>query len=186
MPEAISGSHGHNALFRVACVLVNGFAMSDAEAWAVLLDYNERCQPPWNEGELRHKLSEARKVTHQHPRGHLLGSDGKVAPPPPPPRILGRRILKESLRAPLPEAESVATVAKKDPESYKDSETSVATVAKSLKPPPFVDWKARSCPVCWRKWARALCPGGCICTGDVQLGTQRWWKQGTSIYRIST
>jgi hypothetical protein len=99
MPEAISGSHGHNALFRVACVLVNGFAMSDDEALSILWSYNERCQPPWNERELRHKLSEARKVTHQHPRGHLLGRDGKVAPPPPPPRILGRRILKESLRA---------------------------------------------------------------------------------------
>jgi hypothetical protein len=161
-------------------VLVNGFAMSDDEAWAVLLDYNARCQPPWSESELRHKLSEARKVTHQHPRGHLLGRDGQISsPPPPPPRILGRRILKESLRAPKDSEPTVASVAEKVPESDKDSEISVASVAEVVPPSPLVDWKARSCPVCWWKWGRALRNGGCICTGDVQLGTKRSpeWKQ---------
>jgi hypothetical protein len=55
----------------------------------------------------------------------------------------------------------------------------VASVAESVKAPPelvkvpsFVDWKTRSCPVCWRKWGRALLPGRCICTGDVKVGTQ--------------
>ena len=29
LPPAISGSRGHNALFHVACVLVNGFDLAD-------------------------------------------------------------------------------------------------------------------------------------------------------------
>ena len=72
LPAAISGSRGHDALFRVACILVNGFALQDAEAWPILLEYNTRCLPPWNERELRHKLAEARKVVHRESAGHLI------------------------------------------------------------------------------------------------------------------
>ena len=36
LPAAISGSRGHDALFRVACILVNGVALQDAEAWPIL------------------------------------------------------------------------------------------------------------------------------------------------------
>jgi hypothetical protein len=88
LPAAISGSRGHDALFRVACVLVNGFDMQDAEAWPILLEYNARCLPPWSERELRYKLEQARKAPHQRPAGHLLGTQRKSDPPPP--RILGR------------------------------------------------------------------------------------------------
>lgn len=34
--------------------------------------YNQRCQPPWSQKELRHKFSEAQKAKHREPRGHLL------------------------------------------------------------------------------------------------------------------
>ena len=77
MPPAISGSGGHDALFRVACVLTNGFALSDEQAWSILQEYNARCQPPWSQRELRHKLSEARRVSHLKPLGHLLRKRGK-------------------------------------------------------------------------------------------------------------
>jgi hypothetical protein len=46
LPVAISGSRGHDALFRVACVLVNGLDLTDTEAWPILLEYNARCLPP--------------------------------------------------------------------------------------------------------------------------------------------
>ena len=75
MEEAISGQGGHSTTFKAACVLVHGFALSVEEALPLMLEYNERCVPPWTEKELRHKLTDAAKVTnHQHPRGHLLGS----------------------------------------------------------------------------------------------------------------
>ena len=98
LPEAISGSGGHHALFRVACVLVNGFDLSDTEAWSILVEYNSRCLPPWSDRELRHKLSEARKVTHCEPAGHLIGNRSNLScrpEPDKPPRILGRITLRE-------------------------------------------------------------------------------------------
>lgn len=78
MEPAISGSGGHNATFRAACVLIHGFALDESDAWDVLCEYNGRqCVPPWSERELRHKLESARDcTTHEKPRGHLLG-DGR-------------------------------------------------------------------------------------------------------------
>ena len=89
MPPAISGSGGHDALFRVACVLTNGFALSDEQAWSILQEYNARCQPPWSQRELPHKLSEVRKVSHLKSLGHLLSEGGKITPQSSsPPRVL--------------------------------------------------------------------------------------------------
>ncbi len=62
MPAAVSGQGGHNQTFAVACVLVQGFGLSQQEAWALLKDYNARCQPPWSEKELWHKLEDAEKA----------------------------------------------------------------------------------------------------------------------------
>ena len=63
MPEAISGSGGHDALFAVASALIHGFDLPEADAWQILIEYNARCLPPWSERELRHKLS-CRHQTH--------------------------------------------------------------------------------------------------------------------------
>ena len=59
-PPAIAGSKGHNATFRVACRLV-GFGLTDAQTLELLREFNARCQPPWTEKELRHKVQDARK-----------------------------------------------------------------------------------------------------------------------------
>lgn len=59
MPVAIAGAGGHAATFAVARRLVADFELSDSDAWAVLGEYNLRCQPPWSERELRHKLASA-------------------------------------------------------------------------------------------------------------------------------
>lgn len=58
VPGAISGAGGHNATFAIACKLVE-FGLSPADAWRLLLEYNQRCQPQWSEGELRHKMEDA-------------------------------------------------------------------------------------------------------------------------------
>ncbi|MBN2069593.1 MAG: AAA family ATPase [Opitutales bacterium] len=62
IPGAISGQGGHNQTYTVACVLIQGFALSTEDAWRLLLEYNQRCQPAWTEKELWHKLESAQKA----------------------------------------------------------------------------------------------------------------------------
>lgn len=69
MPPAISKQGGHNQTFRVACVLVLGFELTQDEAMAVLSEYNLRCQPPWSERELLHKVQSASQQPGE--RGYL-------------------------------------------------------------------------------------------------------------------
>jgi hypothetical protein len=58
MAAGISGAGGYDQTFAVACALVK-FGLSPDDAWPLLLEYNQRCQPQWNERELRHKLDDA-------------------------------------------------------------------------------------------------------------------------------
>lgn len=71
-PPAVSGANGHNQTFEVACRLLNGFALSIADAQSLMREYSSRCQPPWTESEIVHKIEDAEKVSHQLPRGHML------------------------------------------------------------------------------------------------------------------
>ena len=76
MRPAITGQGGHDATFAVACVLVHGFDLSINEAMGVFSDYNTRCDPPWRENELFHKLQTADTwPKHDKPRGHLIGPE---------------------------------------------------------------------------------------------------------------
>ena len=95
-PPAISGQGGHNATFHVAAVLVHGFALGEADALALLGEWNGSCVPPWSDGDLRHKIKSAANTVHLLPRGHLLGDDAKrgkpgstkpLPPPPPKPKF---------------------------------------------------------------------------------------------------
>jgi hypothetical protein len=61
IPSAVSGSGGHNQTFSVAMCLVEGFALSTSEARPLLADYAARCQPPWTERDVDHKLADAEK-----------------------------------------------------------------------------------------------------------------------------
>ena len=70
---AVSGQHGHNSLFKVAVILVWGFALTVDEAWPYILQFNSRCLPPWSEYDLRRKLTQAlTHKGHSKPRGYLL------------------------------------------------------------------------------------------------------------------
>ena len=75
-PPAVSGQDGHGTAFRVACALINGFALNPEEAFRHFERYNLGCAPPWKPKEIRHKLAQAAKVAHVKPRGHLLGVNG--------------------------------------------------------------------------------------------------------------
>ncbi len=70
MPVAVSGEHGHDVTFRAACVLMLGFALSADEAWPVMAEWNQGCNPPWGDDDLRRKLNEANKQGGE--RGFLL------------------------------------------------------------------------------------------------------------------
>jgi hypothetical protein len=76
IPGAVSGAGGHSQTFAVACALVHGFALPEYEAVMLLREFNARCQPPWSEAELQHKIQSAMLASHSKPRGHLLGSSG--------------------------------------------------------------------------------------------------------------
>ena len=97
---AISGQSGHNATFYVAAVLVHGFALGEADALVLLREFNQRCLPPWSEGELIHKIQSAANANHLLPRGHLLGGENgspvstKPMPPPPPKPKFQKDVLK--------------------------------------------------------------------------------------------
>jgi hypothetical protein len=70
VPGAVSGQGGHNATFKAACILIHGFNMGRAEAFVLLSEWNKRCQPPWSEKELRHKIESSDKQPGD--RGYLL------------------------------------------------------------------------------------------------------------------
>jgi hypothetical protein len=84
MPAAISGSGGSVACLAVANALKVGFALSREEAWPILIEYSERCTPPWSERELEHKWESAGR-SHPMPLGYLRGSSAPTPTKPPKP-----------------------------------------------------------------------------------------------------
>jgi hypothetical protein len=56
---SVSGQGGHIALWRVALDLVRGFALTVEQARPLIEDFNRRCEPPWSDKELSHKLNDA-------------------------------------------------------------------------------------------------------------------------------
>ncbi len=70
MPPAISGSNGHNITFSVACKLAIGFGLEWKDAFSILQEYNQRCEPPWSDNELHHKLKSAFETSGA--RGELV------------------------------------------------------------------------------------------------------------------
>jgi hypothetical protein len=61
MPESIPGSLERTALFEVCCVLAVGFSLNDADAWALLTEWNQaHSQPPWPDDLLERALARAK------------------------------------------------------------------------------------------------------------------------------
>ena len=70
-PPSIIGQGGDKAAFRAACALVRVYQLGEAEALALLQEFNQRCVPPWSETELLHKIRSAAKTGHRRTRGML-------------------------------------------------------------------------------------------------------------------
>lgn len=59
---AVSGSGGHAQTFAAARALagfIRQHGLSRSDAWCILAEYNARCDPPWAERDLEHKLDDA-------------------------------------------------------------------------------------------------------------------------------
>ncbi len=69
--SAVSEGERNDTAFRVACVLVRDFALSDEDAWLCLIRWNAACSPPLEEPELRTILRSARE-NGSHPVGGKL------------------------------------------------------------------------------------------------------------------
>ena len=73
---AVSGCSGHAKLFTAARAMVYGFDLSFEDAFKLLSEeYNPRCEPPWSERELRHKIEDADRVPFNKPRGWLRDAE---------------------------------------------------------------------------------------------------------------
>ena len=58
---AIDGQGGGLHTVQAGSLLTHDFALTDEEAWPLLLEWNETCQPPWEEDDLRERLRRGRK-----------------------------------------------------------------------------------------------------------------------------
>lgn len=75
IPGAVSGNGGHQQAWQAAIAIVRGFDLDESSAFQLLSsEYNPRCEPPWSERELRHKVASAAKDARAE-RGWLLKAD---------------------------------------------------------------------------------------------------------------
>jgi hypothetical protein len=75
-PEAISGQGGHSQTFGLASTLIHGFRLSQEDALNLLKNrYNPRCQPPWSDKELEHKMQSALDHPPNKMPGWMLNSE---------------------------------------------------------------------------------------------------------------
>ncbi|MBA3313518.1 MAG: hypothetical protein H0T47_09565 [Planctomycetaceae bacterium] len=66
-PVAVEGENGSKAAFAVACGLVRDWALSVEEARPLFEEYSERCDPPWSDREIDHKLADAEQAAAEEP-----------------------------------------------------------------------------------------------------------------------
>jgi bifunctional DNA primase/polymerase-like protein len=79
IPPAVSGHGGHSQTYAAATAMVHGFMLESEVALNLLLErYNPRCDPPWSEKELRHKVEEAATKTHDRPLGWLRDAGARA------------------------------------------------------------------------------------------------------------
>jgi hypothetical protein len=73
---AVEGEGGSNPTFRVACLLVNGWALDRDQALHYLRYYSEnRCKPPWTDKEMAHKIDDALDAPHTKAYGYLRDTE---------------------------------------------------------------------------------------------------------------
>jgi hypothetical protein len=76
-PAAIEGCNGDAQTFSIASALVWGFALEQGAALSWLRYYNQKCDPPWSDEELKRKIENTVRTPSRKPRGYLLREDGQ-------------------------------------------------------------------------------------------------------------
>jgi hypothetical protein len=72
IPGAVSGDGGHTATFNAVATVMIGFDLDAATAERIITeDFNPRCEPPWSERELQHKIKSVAERSDRA-RGYLL------------------------------------------------------------------------------------------------------------------
>jgi hypothetical protein len=133
---AISGSRGHDTTFRVACTLLHGFSLSLTQVFRLLKLYNQRCQPPWSDGELRHKILSAASVGSANGRGYLLGADI----PPLVRRTITTLDSLSDLKRPEPDLDATDQIVRAGPGLYDIWESSpLRFETDALKGPSYTE-----------------------------------------------
>lgn len=74
-PGAVAGNRGHDETFDAACILIKGFDLTVDEARPLLAAYSTRCDPPWSDREIDHKLESATTKPDGEPRGYLARAE---------------------------------------------------------------------------------------------------------------
>jgi hypothetical protein len=78
IPGAVSGDKGHTQTFNAVAHVMIGFDLSQSDAMHVIANnYNPRCDPPWSEKELQHKIDSVAKQCDRT-RGYLLKDRPKI------------------------------------------------------------------------------------------------------------
>lgn len=74
VPGAVSGASGHTQTFNAVAAVMLGFDLSVSEARPLIEEYNQRCDPPWSDLELDHKMVSVDRDCKRD-RGYLLRDD---------------------------------------------------------------------------------------------------------------
>lgn len=81
IPGAVSGDAGHNATFNAVAAVLIGFDLDEQTARSLILsDYNTRCDPPWSEREIDHKIKSVGSRSTRT-RGYLLVDRPRISTP---------------------------------------------------------------------------------------------------------
>src|SRR5262249_22465108 len=70
-PISVEYDRGSDVCMSLVRDLATGFCLSEAQIRLVLRDWNARCQPPWSEAELAHKITSV--IVTPDPRGRRDG-----------------------------------------------------------------------------------------------------------------
>ncbi len=79
MPAGVSGYNRHAATFHAAFILLHGFGLTQEQAWPLLCEFNQRCDPPSDERKLKYRLERADRSQSDKERG-FLAKGGKFLP----------------------------------------------------------------------------------------------------------
>lgn len=71
-PGAVSGDNGHDKTFAVACKLARDFHLWKDDMLVLMKEWNTKCEPPWEDRDLTHKVRDALVLHPPKPRIRLL------------------------------------------------------------------------------------------------------------------